>query len=633
MGTERTDFFQQLKAAVEQREGVPRGSEIVFRCPNPEHDDEHPSASYNTVAHIFHCHACGKGGGSIQLAKLLNVELPPGIPGRKGDLVLTGLWEYRGPDGTLLGYAARYDGKKKIVLPFFEQDAAGRWQNKAPAAPTPLFGLDKLAAQPDAPVLIIEGEKCASLIQNLGGVAITSQGGSGAAAKADWTPLAGRRVVIWSDNDGPGAKYGKTVAKKLASLSPPASVSFIDVAKLALPPKGDCADWLAAHKGATLNDVLALPRVGVPGDPDVEDSEFAAVFKKIRSMPTAWIDPSIEPPPRRFLLTRDGQGYISRGIVAIIAAAGGVGKTFVAVQAGVAISCGRPLFGVLDVVEHGRVALLLAEEDEDEVHRRVRAAAFGVGLAFAEAEHRELLIRNLFPVDLLGHPNIALAAEQGAITTFAEELLPRLAREGEWATIIFDSVVRFGGPDVEKDNAAACAFLQTCEQFTKLPGNPTVILVSHVAKAAWGAGSAASSPRGSSALRDNARWAASLTVDDKDPTAVELTVTKSNYTAPGQAAPIPLVRDAGGCFAHDAGRCSSTKNGKRRGTNLPALILACLGREGPCTVNRLRMALGRSNTDIKPALARLLQDGQIGVNRDGPYPRYQLVDPEPGAEP
>jgi hypothetical protein len=46
-------------------------------------------------------------------------------------------------------------------------------------------------------------------------VCITSPGGSQAATKADWSPLVGRRVLVWPDADEPGAKYAATVAGNL----------------------------------------------------------------------------------------------------------------------------------------------------------------------------------------------------------------------------------------------------------------------------------------------------------------------------------------------------------------------------------------------------------------------------------
>src|SRR4051794_39059157 len=62
------------------------------------------------------------------------------------------------------------------------------WHFKAPLPPRPLYGLDRLAARPQAPVMLLEGEKAADAAGLLfpDYVAICSQGGSNAAAKADW---------------------------------------------------------------------------------------------------------------------------------------------------------------------------------------------------------------------------------------------------------------------------------------------------------------------------------------------------------------------------------------------------------------------------------------------------------------
>lgn len=45
-------------------------------------------------------------------------------------------------------------------------------------------------------------------------------GGSQAAAKAAWTPLAGRKILIWPDADEPGAKYAGEVARVVSGHFP-----------------------------------------------------------------------------------------------------------------------------------------------------------------------------------------------------------------------------------------------------------------------------------------------------------------------------------------------------------------------------------------------------------------------------
>ncbi len=76
-----------------------------------------------------------------------------------------------------------------------------------------------------------------------GHVAVTSPGGSKAAAKADWRPLAGRHVVIWPAAAAPGAKYAQAGAVALKEAGA-ASVAVIAA------PAGVGKGWDAADAEA-----------------------------------------------------------------------------------------------------------------------------------------------------------------------------------------------------------------------------------------------------------------------------------------------------------------------------------------------------------------------------------------------
>lgn len=138
----------------------------------------------------------------------------------------------------------------------------------------PLYRLRDLATRPDEPVVVCEGETCADALAKVGALATTS-GAADSAGKADWTALAGRRVIIWPDNDEAGRRYGEAVAALLMALG--CTVLIIDVAVLELPPKGDAVDWLATHPDATAADIAALvaneaPRKAGPESPPLSDS-------------------------------------------------------------------------------------------------------------------------------------------------------------------------------------------------------------------------------------------------------------------------------------------------------------------------------------------------------------------------
>lgn len=131
-------------------------------------------------------------------------------------------WPYRSRDGKINSIDCRFDppGEKKEVLPYthFTETATGKtkWMWKSLPAPRPLYGLDRLAQRPDAPVLFCEGCKAADAGQRLlpAVVCISWPGGCGAVDKADLAPITGRRVAIWPDNDEPGRKAAETLAQR-----------------------------------------------------------------------------------------------------------------------------------------------------------------------------------------------------------------------------------------------------------------------------------------------------------------------------------------------------------------------------------------------------------------------------------
>lgn len=165
-------------------------------------------------------------------------------------------FEAAGPDGTT----------RKETLPFtfgrrVWTSQAGKpcdrvgWHYKRPDAPLPLYGLDRLAARPDAPVLVCEGEKAADAAGLLfpERVAVASQGGAKASGKSDWTALAGRHVAIWPDADAPGVAYAAAVAELVTEAGAvearivPVPADFPPGWDLAdPPPDGMEADRLAA---------------------------------------------------------------------------------------------------------------------------------------------------------------------------------------------------------------------------------------------------------------------------------------------------------------------------------------------------------------------------------------------------
>jgi putative DNA primase/helicase len=147
---------------------------------------------------------------------------------------------YHNKDCKLLFAVARWNGPggKKSVRPLCwvrYPDGREAWAFKNHPAPRPLYRLNLLAGSPDAPVVIVEGEKCAEAAQDVfpNSVVTTSPGGAGAADKADWKYLAQRpEVLIWPDADEPGGAYGEKVALILHRLGVP-KIRIVDAIALA----------------------------------------------------------------------------------------------------------------------------------------------------------------------------------------------------------------------------------------------------------------------------------------------------------------------------------------------------------------------------------------------------------------
>lgn len=184
------------------------------------------------------------------------------------------LHEYTDLDNNPLHWRIRLkhpETGEKWIRPLMREGAG--FALKQPDYPNgvPLYRLHELAARPDEPVHIVEGETCANALAEMGIIATTS-GAADSAGKADWSILTGRAVTVWPDNDEAGQRYAEAVKTALEAVG--CDVTMIDVAALDIPAKGDCVDWLAMHSGATAADLLALPKIAPPGSTE-SDSKGA----------------------------------------------------------------------------------------------------------------------------------------------------------------------------------------------------------------------------------------------------------------------------------------------------------------------------------------------------------------------
>lgn len=126
------------------------------------------------------------------------------------------VFPYRLADGSLFGYVLRHDlpgGDKETPMVMWARLPDGKecWCRFPFPKPRPLYGLERLG---DARlVIVVEGEKCRDALRKATGrVVVSWAGGTQGVKHADWSPLAGRNVVIWPDADEPGLNTADEIA-------------------------------------------------------------------------------------------------------------------------------------------------------------------------------------------------------------------------------------------------------------------------------------------------------------------------------------------------------------------------------------------------------------------------------------
>lgn len=267
-------------------------------------------------------------------------------------------WDYLDSQGRLLGYVVRGDNPdetKAWVKPVVWTRQG--WRAQAFPTPRPLYGLAELAARPDAPVLVVEGEKtaCGARLLVEDHVCITWPGGASAVAHADWRRLKGRDVTIWPDNDRAGIAAAEQVAAQAIEVGAE-SVRLVQPPD-DLPEKWDLADDLPAEfdirwhlNAATDVRCQRLAKLPIKSLSEIDATEYPLL---------RWAVP----------------GLIPAGVT-ILAGPKSRGKSFISLDAAVAVSSGGWALGSIQC-EQGAVLYLALEDGERRIKERSRAVLQG----------------------------------------------------------------------------------------------------------------------------------------------------------------------------------------------------------------------------------------------------------------
>jgi len=244
------------------------------------------------------------------------------------------------------------------------------------------------------------------------------------------------------------------------------------------------------------------------------------------------------PPPQREWVIKD---FLPKKIVASVIAAGGTGKSFLAMHIAVSVSSGSSLFGKYLPTSPSKVIFISGEDDANELKRRLHKVATNLPVNV-----NQNVEKNLHFIDLAD--SFELFTERSSkgevsITKVPEKICSQIKAivGDEVGLVIIDPISRFRGGE-ENLAADTTRFVQALQQIRDRL-NTCVMTLHHVNKQSGGNGATQNNARGSSAFIDGVRLVYQLNpLSDQElrhygdvvnlPKLLNLQSVKSNYGRP-----------------------------------------------------------------------------------------------------
>lgn len=322
-----------------------------------------------------------------------------------------------------------------------------------------------------------------------------------------------------------------------------------------------CLNWNAANNPplpdekviSTCNSILATHQRNQGSESTSSENTYAAPLFNIKDCSVARYLNTI-PPPRKWLL----DGLLTFGKTGMMVATGGTGKTQLLIQLAISVATGIKFCGMYEVGTVGKVVMLLAEEDDDEIHMRLHNTANQMIRGPDAKNLNDLLEKNLLVKSMVGENNLMTSTlKNGEVgrTNYSARLITSLDGIDDIALIIIDPAARFRGGN-ENSSEDGTRFVEELEFIRKSTG-ATVLVAHHTNKYSTSSEEPnQNASRGSSALTDGMRWQMNLATLSKNECSsygiaeadrrnyLKAAVTKNNYGPPLE--PLLLVRVDGG---------------------------------------------------------------------------------------
>lgn len=360
------DFLSKLKNVRQVGDG--------WEACCPGHEDDRPSLSIHRgerVPFVVKCHAGCTYPQIIMAAGFVTSDFGTNHlgelrPPRPESPKIVATYDYLDESGALLYQKVRYAPKD------FRQrqpDGQGGWRwNLDGVRHVPYRLPQLLAADKALPVYVVEGEKSADRLAELGLVATCGSGGAG-----KWLPqynefFAGRNVVILPDNDHPGREHAKQVTTAITTAAP-ASLKILELP--GIPEKADVFDWLAA--GGRRED---LERLVDATDPEKVKGPEKFRLELISSKQFAETDYR-----QRYLVKR----ILVAGQPCMLGGAHKCLKTSIGADLAFSLGTGTRFLGQFDIPEPVDVAIISGESGEFTLKETALRIAASRGWSLAAA--------------------------------------------------------------------------------------------------------------------------------------------------------------------------------------------------------------------------------------------------------
>jgi len=339
----------------------------------PFHDDKNPSLSINLKSGFFNCFGCGRKGNVFKFYKerhrvddhttLSELTKYLRFGGDKDNNTeqqgygnIEAAYDYLGQEGQVVIRVCRFDNKQ------FRQckpDGDGDWIWNTRGVELVPYNLPELI-EADT-VFIVEGEKDADNLNDIGLTASCNPMGAGKWRESFNQYFEGKHIIILPDNDDEGRKHAEKVANSLYN-----TVRSVKVVGLpGLPKKGDVSDWLDA--GNTMDQLLELTETAsswMPGTSlSAPESGQTLTFKSITellSMDFEHLESVID------------RGILPEGCGLIIAGESEAGKSLITTEWALHLSVGDDILnGQFPVPKSRKVIIFQSENPDQQVQNRL----------------------------------------------------------------------------------------------------------------------------------------------------------------------------------------------------------------------------------------------------------------------